>query len=104
MPPPSELAPKLKFGQRTGSSAVEVVSSPERAQYLLIGRWTGSDLEYTWMNKNISEADSKSKWSSDEHGNVCTPDSPYPPRTNWISVGGNSDSAGNASENLTELA
>ena len=69
MPPSSELAQKLKFGQRTDNSAVEVVSAPERAQYLLIGRWTGRvtgiDLEYTWMNKNISEADSQSKWPHD---------------------------------------
>jgi hypothetical protein len=84
-----------------------ILGSPAIAQTkraLLIGHWTGSGPEYTWMNKNISESDSKSKWSSDEHGNVCMPDSSYPPRTNWISLGMNSESVGSTAENLMEFA
>ena len=104
LPPSSELSPALKLGSGTNNSAVEVATSPDRAQYLLIGRATGREIEYAWMRKNISIGDSKAKFDSNENGIVCSSDSPYPPRTNWIPLGQTSDSLAKASETLTEYA
>ncbi len=108
LPPSSELLAALKLGPGTNNSAVEVASSPEHAQYLLIGRSavrsTGNDIEYSWLGKNISDSDSKAKLDSDEHGTACSSDSPYPPRTNWLAVGQTADSLRKTSETLTEYA
>jgi hypothetical protein len=104
LPPSSELLTALKLGRGTDNSAVEVAASPEHAQYLLIGRSTGKEIEYAWLKKNISEGDSKTKLDSNEDGNVCSLDSPYPPRTNWLPLGNTADSAAKTSETLTEYA
>jgi hypothetical protein len=104
LPPPSELLQALKLGRGTENSAVEIATSPERAQYLLIGRASGSAIEYAWLRKNLSENDFKAKLNSDEEGNVCSSDSPYPPRSNWLPVGTTADSLGKTSETLTEYA
>ncbi len=104
LPPSSELAPALKFGDGAGVSAVEVAATPERAQYLLVGRATATEVEYAWLRKNISESDSKAKLESNEDGNSCSSDSPYPPKTNWVSLGQTSDSLAKASETLATYA
>jgi hypothetical protein len=108
MPPSSELFPALKLGPGTSNSAVEVAASPDHAQYLLVGRAAGrsigSDIEYSWLEKSIGDDDSKVKLDSDEQGTVCSSDSPYPPRTNWLAVGQTADSLKKTSETLTEYA
>lgn len=104
LPPSRELSPFLKLGSGTENTAVEVATSPERAQYLLVGRAAGKDIEYAWLRKHISEADSKAKLESNENGNACSSDSPYPPRTNWLPLGQTSDSLAKASQTLTEYA
>jgi hypothetical protein len=104
LPPSSELLPALKLGRGTENNAVEVPPSAERAQYLLVGRPAGKEIEYAWLKKNFSESDSKSKLNSDEEGNVCSADSPYPPRTNWLPIGQTADSLAKTSETLTEYA
>ncbi len=104
LPPSSELLPALKFGSGSGNGAVEVAASPERAQYLLIGRAAGKQIEYAWVKKNISEDDSKVKLNLDEEGNVCSSDSPYPPRTNWLPLGATADSFATTSGTLTQYA
>ena len=86
------------------NSAVEVAASPERAQYLLIGRATGKGIEYAWLRNNISDSDSKAKLTPDADGNVCSSDSPYPPRTNWVSWVNPTILLAKASETLTEYA
>ena len=103
LPPSSELMPALKVGTG-GSSAVEIAASPERAQYLLIGRATGNDIEYAWVRKNISDTDSGSKLDANEEGNVCSADSPYPPRTNWLALGSGTDTLAKSAQTLTEYA
>ena len=103
LPPSSELMPALKLG--TGeNNAVEVTASPERAQYLLLGRASGADIEYAWVRKNVSESDSQSKMDANEEGNVCSPDSPYPPRTNWLALGSGGDTLSKSAQTLTEYA
>jgi hypothetical protein len=104
LPPSSELSPALKLGVGSGNSAVEFAASPERAQYLLVGRAAGKQIEYAWLKKNISVEDSKTKLNPDEEGNVCSSDSPYPPRTNWLPLGTTADSLAKTSETLTEYA
>jgi hypothetical protein len=104
LPPSSELLPALKLGRGTDNSAVEVAASPEHAQYLLIGRSAGKEIEYAWLKKNITENDVKSKLDSNEDGNVCSSDSPYPPRTNWLPLGNAADSVAKTSETLIEYA
>ena len=104
LPPPSEISQALKLGRGTNNSAVEAATSPERAQYLLVGRAIGKAIEYAWLKKNLSEYDFRAKLDSDEEGNVCSSDSPYPPRTNWLSAGTTADSFAKASETLTEYA
>ena len=104
LPPSTELSPSLKLGTGTDNSAVEVAASPEHTQYLLIGRAAGKEIEYAWLRKTISDGDSKTKLDSNENGNVCSSDSPYPPRTNWLPLGQNAESSAKASETLTEYA
>jgi hypothetical protein len=104
LPPPNELLPSMKFGSGTDNSAVEVAATPERALYLLMGRAAGKEIEYAWVRKNIPEDDSKAKLNSDEEGNVCSSDSPYPPRTNWLPLGTTADSLAKTSRTLTEYA
>jgi hypothetical protein len=104
LPPSSELFPALKLGARSENSAVEVAASPEHAQYLLVGRGAGKEIEYSWLRKNITESDAKTKLNPTEDGNVCSSDSPYPPRTNWLPVGTTADSLEKTSETLVEYA
>ncbi|MGH9773507.1 MAG: caspase family protein [Candidatus Acidiferrales bacterium] len=105
LPPPSELSRNLQFGSGTANSAVELTSKPENAQYFLIGRWAAdTGLEYAWLQKNTSDDISKRKLSADDNGNVCSSDSPYPPRTNWIALGRTSESLQQASQTLTDFA
>jgi hypothetical protein len=104
LPPSSELLPMLKLGYGTDNSAVEVTASPERAQYLLIGRSAGKVIEYAWVKKNITENESKTKLNRSEDGNVCSSDSPYPTRTNWFPLGTTADSFTKTSETLTDYA
>jgi hypothetical protein len=104
LPPSKELLPALKLGSGTENSAVEIAASPERAQYLLIGRAAGNEIEYAWVRKNIGDGESKAKLDSNEGGNVCSSDSPYPPRTNWLPAGRTPESFAKMSETLTEYA
>ena len=104
LPPSTELLPELKLGTRADNSAVEVAASPEHAQYLLVGRATGREIEYAWLRKSITENDAKTKLNPNEDGNVCSSDSPYPPRTNWLPLGTTGVSLEKTSETLTEYA
>jgi hypothetical protein len=106
LPPAKELAAGLGFTDEAAS--VEVVSSPQTAQYLLVGRISNNHIEYTWMQKNVS-ADPEHPFSQAKSGTLCSSNSSYPPRTDWIpgsnpmtevpSLGKNT-----ASDRLTEYA
>jgi hypothetical protein len=51
LPLPAEAASMLGFGtsSKSGNDAIQVVSTPERADYLLFGRARGDALEYAWI-------------------------------------------------------
>lgn len=85
------------------AGSVEMVAGPEWAQYLLVGRAKAGRIEYAWVQKNLSE-DDKAKWSADERGVLCSPDSPYPPRTDWVEAGETADAVRKTSATLTEYA
>ena len=84
LPPPKELATGLEF-KSSEAAAVEVVSHPENAQYLLVGRENDGRVDYTWMEKNVSQ-DSEHPFSQARSGTLCSSNSSYPPRTNWVSA------------------
>ena len=82
LPPAKELAEGLGFKSNEAAS-VGVVSGPESAQYLLVGRINNGRVEYTWMQKNLS-ADPEHPFSQAKSGTLCSSNSSYPPRTNWV--------------------
>ena len=107
LPPAKEFAEGLGFKSNEAAS-VEVVSSPQSAQYLLVGRIGNGGIEYTWMQKNVS-ADLEHPFSQAKSGTLCSSNSSYPPRTNWVAgaspVMEESNQAKNtASATLTEYA
>ncbi len=104
LPPSTELIRSLKLGRGTDNSAVEVAPTPERVQYLLVGRWNANDIQYAWLKKDTSEGDFKAKLNSNEQDNVCSSESPYPPKTNWLALGRTDDSLRKTSETLTQYA
>jgi hypothetical protein len=103
LPPSNELLPRLKLGSGSENSAVEVAASPERAQYLLVGRAAGNTIEYAWIKKSFGADESKAQSNTDA-GTVCSSDSPYPPRTNWLPVGAAPDALAATAAKLTEYA
>jgi hypothetical protein len=107
LPPAKELAEDLGFKSNEAAS-VEVVSGPENAQYLLVGRINNGRVEYTWMQKNLS-ADPEHPFSQAKSGTLCSSNSSYPPRTNWVPssspvMEGSSPAKNTASDTLTEYA
>ena len=107
LPPAKELAEGLGFKSNEAAS-VEVVSSPQSAQYLLVGRISNGGVEYTWMQKNVS-ADPEHPFSQAKSGTLCSSNSSYPPRTNWVPGASpvmeeSSQAKNTASATLTEYA
>ncbi len=70
-PPPTELVENLQWGSRTGQSTIELLSTPQEAHYLLVGRVQGNDLSYAWMLPYITQQDIERN-------------SPLPVRTDWV--------------------
>jgi hypothetical protein len=72
-PLPSEVAANLKLGPGTDNDAIDVLSSPDHADYLLVGRWRANALEYAWVRPLATAQDAKS--------------SALPVRTDWVALG-----------------
>lgn len=72
LPLAAEAAAGLRLGAGTENDGVEVVSSPEHADYLLIGRSRGSTIEYTWVRPLVT---------ADQ-----TQTSALPARTDWVAL------------------
>jgi Caspase domain len=104
LPPSGELLSALNLDGGSENSAVEIAPFPDRAQYLLVGRIAGKNIEYAWMKKNFSADEISEELESNEQGNVCSANSPYPPRTNWVPTGTAEDSLAKKSQTLTEYA
>jgi hypothetical protein len=105
IPPSSEMAKETHLGPGTDNSAVETVTGPERALYLLIGRLADNGVEYSWVRKNTTEERNGERWSSDSQGKqLCSPDSSFPPRTEWVPLRGSSGGVAELSRKLEEYA
>jgi len=92
LPPAKDLASGLEF-KSNEAAAVEVVSQPQDAQYLLVGRTNEGHVEYSWMQKNVSQ-DPEHPFSQARSGSLCSSNSSYPPRTNWVPYSTGADTAG----------
>jgi len=91
LPPAKDLASGLEF-KSSEAAAVEVVSQPQNAQYLLVGRTNDGRVEYSWMEKNVSQ-DAEHPFSQARSGTLCSSNSSYPPRTNWVAYSTGADTA-----------
>ncbi len=102
LPPSEELAYAVRSQLGDSHAAIELASAPETAQYLLAGRAGEAGPEYAWAQKNVSLGAAEASGidqRSGESGTLCSPDSPYPPRTNWLAA-----STDAAAEQVTDYA
>jgi len=73
LPVPSEVAAVLNLGAESGNDAIEVLPSPEHADYLLLGRARGASVEYAWVRPLMTASDAES--------------TALPGRTDWVALG-----------------
>ena len=100
LPPSPEVADSLRAKLSSGKMAVAILPKPETVQYLLVGRAENGGVEYAWMQKNFSLNSADVGEQASEDGTLCSPASPYPPRTNWFPA----TSADQASDSLADYA
>ncbi|MCI0535567.1 MAG: DUF4384 domain-containing protein, partial [Verrucomicrobiales bacterium] len=94
-PAGAELAAKFKLGRGTSNSAIEVVPSPELANYFLVGRRGQTALEYAWiLNRVFQENGSNMAMAAAARTkqSFAIP-SALPLRTRWRSAGQGGDTA-----------
>lgn len=106
LPPSTELESELKLGPGTDNSAVERVSLSD-AQYMLVGRLDGNSIEYAWVQPGTVRDASIQAAELDNKGRpspFCSPESPLPLRTNWVSPGENQDSMEEAARKLERFS
>jgi caspase domain-containing protein len=70
IPTPSEVASALGVGAGTDNDAIEIVPTPDRADYLLLGRLRRNALEYAWVRPLATTEQART--------------SPLPARTDWV--------------------
>jgi hypothetical protein len=85
-----------------GSPPSAAILTPERmeATYVLAGTVTGSGIEYAWYNR--AELDSEVRAPGDI-GAGCSPNSPFPIRTDWVPVADSVDKLTNSAVQLARL-
>ena len=88
IPTPSEVAAALGLGAGTENDAIEIVPTPDRADYLLLGRQRTNAVEYAWVRPLANAEQSRT--------------SPLPARTDWVALT-DSDPKGTA-DRLRQLA
>jgi hypothetical protein len=88
VPPTTELAKALDFGSNATGRAIEVTSSREDADYLLVGRVRNGNLEYAWVLPNATQE--------------LAAETPLPIRSDWFTVGDSKDSLSTAATKLQE--
>jgi hypothetical protein len=88
VPPTAELAKALDFGSTSMSRAIEVTSSREDADYLLVGRVRDGKLEYAWVLPNATQE--------------LAAESPLPVRSDWFGVGVTKEAVASAAAKLQE--
>jgi Caspase domain len=92
LPPPAELASQLLMNDPR--SAAQSTAKEDQAMYLLAGMVTDPGAVYAWYNRGEFIA---GRQTPAGYGKGCSPDSPYPIRTNWVA-------AGDAAATLKQLA
>ena len=80
VPPPADLAGQLLMNNP--QSAAQSTAKEDQAMYLLAGMVTDAGPAYAWYNRADFIA---GRQTPPSYGKGCSPDSPYPIRTNWIS-------------------
>jgi hypothetical protein len=100
LPPSRELTQQLQ--SEDGASAMQVVKDPREALYVLVGATQAGQLRYSWFRKSALEQASTRSGQASVSG-VCSEDSPYPMRSDWVSVAGNRDTQA-AADGLATLA
>lgn len=107
LPPSSELAQAVRSQLGEAQAAMEAATAPDTAQYLLAGRVSETGPEYAWAQKNVSlgaSAAADIDQHSGDSGALCSPDSPYPPRTNWLGAAAASELAERLADYAGRLA
>lgn len=85
------LPAEVKLAPGAGSDSIQVLSSPEHADYMLAGRQRGNSLEYAWVRPLATTSDGLA--------------STLPVRTDWIPLGTDSRALAASLEQLvTRLA
>jgi hypothetical protein len=89
LPLPSEAASMLGFGthSKTGNDAIQMVTTPEQADYLLFGRARGDTIEYAWVRPLTTVDEARA--------------SALPAHTDWIPFSGD---VGGLADKLREQA
>ncbi len=82
LPPSADLAGRLQMNNP--QSAARSTANESQAMYLLAGMVTDAGPAYAWYNRGELIA---GRQTPAGYGKGCSPDSPYPIRTNWVSAG-----------------
>jgi hypothetical protein len=86
VPPPGELASQLL--KNDPQSAAQTTTNEAQATYLLAGVVTEDGPAYTWYNRGDLMA---GRLTPAGYGKGCSPDSPYPIRSDWVSSASSPD-------------
>ncbi len=81
LPPPGELASQLLMNDP--QSAAQSTANEAQAMYILAGMVTDTGPAYAWYNRGELIA---GRQTPAGYGNGCSPDSPYPIRTDWVAA------------------
>ncbi len=96
VPPAADMANQLQM--KDPQSAAQSTANESQAMYLLAGIATNTGPQYAWYNRGELIA---GRQTPAGYGKGCSPDSPYPIRTNWVSGG---DAAVTLKQTATQLA
>ncbi len=75
VPPSADLRRKIALGKGAKRELIAVMNSPADAQYILVGRIAGDDLEYAWVRPGATDEGARKQ-------NVV-----LPVRTDWFKLG-----------------
>jgi hypothetical protein len=86
-PAPAELVRLLKFGDGTANPAVQVVDSPARADYVLVGRFAAPGrVEYAWALPSTTEEEMKRQVGEAHNFHQSPPLRTRPLRSDWFAI------------------
>jgi hypothetical protein len=91
-PPPKSLRDGIRLGRGTPNDAIDVLQTPEGADYYLVGRWDGHQTQYAWVLPRVTQRDKDSL------------SIPLPIRSDWFTVDDSEKSIRDAASSLTTNA